>query len=115
MDTEAKKRLTWIKLYETSGDAGWVCRRCGISRPTLRKWWKRYQAEGEAGLRSRSRRPLHTPERKVFEQEEQWILELRQTRQLGARRIQHELERLHACTLAIWVWQPSKRCCSDTT
>ncbi|WP_435370220.1 helix-turn-helix domain-containing protein, partial [Acinetobacter indicus] len=23
-------------------DAGLVCRRCGISRPTLRKWWKRY-------------------------------------------------------------------------
>ena len=39
------------------GDAGLVCRRCGISRPTLREWWRRYQAEGIVGLEERSRRP----------------------------------------------------------
>src|SRR5271157_3841863 len=31
-----KTRLVWLKLYEETGDAGLVCRRCGISRPTLR-------------------------------------------------------------------------------
>ncbi|MEM1043877.1 MAG: helix-turn-helix domain-containing protein, partial [Bacteroidota bacterium] len=45
-----KARLTWVKLYQETGNASFVCRRCGISRPTLRKWWTRYQAEGEAGL-----------------------------------------------------------------
>ena len=45
-----KARLSWVELYARTGDAGLVCRRCGISRPTLRKWWRRFQSEGEAGL-----------------------------------------------------------------
>jgi transposase-like protein len=52
-----KARLAWVELYAKTGDAGLVCRRCGISRPTLRKWWRRYQADGEAGLVEHSRRP----------------------------------------------------------
>ena len=32
-----RMRLNWVHLYEETGDAGYVCRRCGISRPTLRK------------------------------------------------------------------------------
>ena len=51
---DARTRLGWIRLYERVRNAGLVCRRCGISRPTLRKWWRRYQAEGEAGLEARS-------------------------------------------------------------
>ncbi len=101
MNDEIRKRLVWIKLYEETQDAGLVCRRCGISRPTLRKWWRRYQAEGEAGLVSQSRRPQTSPQRKVFEQEEQWILSLREERNLGARRIRHELIRLHERWLSL--------------
>ena len=52
MDREIRQRLGWVKLYEETGNAGLVCRRCGISRPTLRKWWRRYQEAGEDGLRS---------------------------------------------------------------
>lgn len=33
----AKARLGWVELYAQTGDAGLVCQRCGISRPTLRK------------------------------------------------------------------------------
>jgi len=44
---DARTRPGWVRLYERVGNAGIVCRRCGISRPTLRKWWRRYQAEGE--------------------------------------------------------------------
>lgn len=58
-------------------------------------WWQRYQEHSEAGLHSLSRRPYQSPKLKVFEQEEQRILELRRTRHLGARRIQHELKYLH--------------------
>ena len=54
---DARTRLGWIKLYEEIGDAGVVCRRCGISRPTLRKWWRRYQAQGTAGLEERTEPP----------------------------------------------------------
>ena len=58
---DARTRLGWVRLYERVGDAGLVCRRCGISRPTLREWWCRYRAEGEAGLQDRSKRPHSSP------------------------------------------------------
>lgn len=95
MEKEAKRRLTWIGLYEETQDVGLVCRRCGISAPTLRKWVRRYEEQGEAGLVSQSRRPKTSPQRKVFAQEEAWILELRRERNFGARRIQQELRRQH--------------------
>src|SRR5690606_11019790 len=101
MDEEIKKRLKWNKLYEETGDAAFVCRRSGISRPTLRKWWRRYQEFGEAGLTSQSRRPKQSPSQKVFSDQEQWILQLRRDRHLGARRIQHELMRLYDCQLGL--------------
>ncbi len=101
MYDEVKRRLTWIKLYEDTGDAGLVCRRCGISRPTLRKWLRRYAEHGLEGLESRSRRPHRRPNQKVFAQEEGWILALRRERKLGARRIQHELRRVYACSLSL--------------
>jgi len=91
---EARKRLAWVQLYEETHDAGVVCNRCGISRPTLRLWLKRYQQFGEAGLQSQSRRPHRSPAVKVTPEYEQWILDLRK-RRLGARRIQSELLRLH--------------------
>ncbi|MBB1277363.1 IS481 family transposase, partial [Pseudoalteromonas sp. SR43-3] len=34
MNKEIKQRLKWIELYEKTNNAGLVCRRCGISRPT---------------------------------------------------------------------------------
>ena len=54
-------RLTWVRMSKQTGDAGLTRRRCGVSRPTLRKWWRRYQAEGLAGLTDRSRRPPPSP------------------------------------------------------
>lgn len=95
MDHETKTRLGWIKLYQETNDAGLTCRKCGISRPTLRKWLSRYQESGEKGLSSQSRKPHHSPQQKVFEKEENWILSLRNERHLGVRHIKHELFRLH--------------------
>lgn len=96
----AQARLGWVRLYEQIGHAGLVCRRCGISRPTLRKWWRRYQAEGEAGLEDRSRRPHRSPQRKVFEREEALVLKLRRERKLGIKQLAHELSREHGLRLA---------------
>ncbi len=101
MNREIQQRLQWVKLNETSGDAGVVCRRCGISRPTLRKWWRRYLAQGIAGLESHSRRPKHSPSTKTGAGEVALILDLRSLRNLGARRIQSELKRLQAISLAV--------------
>lgn len=99
MDQEIKKRLQWVELYRSTKNAGLVCRRCGISRPTLRKWIRRFEDEGMDGLRSQSRQPKSSSTKKVSQQEEEWILELRK-RRLGSRRIQTELKRLHNCSLA---------------
>src|SRR5919206_2705042 len=98
---DAQTRLGWIKLYEETGDAGVVCRRCGISRPTLRKWWRRYRAEGVAGLAERSRRPRSSPGREVLEREERLILQLRRERKLGLKRLRIELIRNHGLRLSL--------------
>ena len=36
-----------MRIYKQTNDARSTCIKYGISRPTLRKWWKRYQAQGE--------------------------------------------------------------------
>jgi transposase InsO family protein len=101
MDADARTRLGWIRLYDQVGDAGLVCRRCGISRPTLRKWWRRYQAEGEAGLGARSHRPHRSPGRKVLAEQEELILRLRRERKLGIKRLRNELIRRHGLKLSL--------------
>src|SRR5215208_3327853 len=98
---DAPTRLGWIKLYEEIGNAGVACRRCGISRPTLRKWWRRYQAQGTAGLEEQSRRPHSSPGRKVLEREEGLILQLRRERKFGLKRLRIELIRSHGLHLSL--------------
>jgi transposase InsO family protein len=98
---DARTRLGWIRLYEELSNAGVVCRRCGIARPTLRKWWRRYQVEGVAGLEARSHRPHHSPGRKVFAEEEELILRLRRERKLGIKMLRNELARRHGLGLAL--------------
>lgn len=78
-------------MYLKTGDAGLSCRRCGISRPTLRLWTKRYETDGIEGLRTRSRRPIRSPNRNRTPAIEERILDLRTEHNLGARRIQSEL------------------------
>lgn len=80
-----KARLGWVGLYAQTGDAGLVCRRCGISRPTLRKWWRRYQAAGPAGLVEQSRRPRRLTAQKVFAEHETLILSLQRDGKLGIK------------------------------
>lgn len=101
MESEVRMRLKWVELYERTGNAGLTCFRCGLSRPTLRKWWKRYQDEGIEGLKSRSRRPTSSPMRKAHDSEKEAILSLRSKRKLGARRLQNELRRLHNIRLSL--------------
>jgi len=90
---DVKTRLIWIRMYETVGDFGVVCRRCGVSRPTLRKWWNRYKSEGIEGLHNRSRARILPQTGKVTEKIKSLILEMRSKRNLGAKRIRAELIR----------------------
>ena len=94
MGTDVETRLRWVKMFEEVGNASLVCLRCGISRPTLRKWVQRYRERGVDGLAETSRRPHRSPANKMSQQILEWIDELRQ-RGLGWRRIQSELGRCH--------------------
>jgi transposase len=96
-----RQRPRWIEAYRGLGDAGAVCRRFGVSRPTLRKWLRRYEQEGKAGLRARSRRPHHFPALKVGETLESLIVGIRRERPLGVKRIRNELQRLHTVRLSV--------------
>jgi Transposase and inactivated derivatives len=100
MDREIHQRLLWIKLYEECHDAGLVCRRCGISRPTLRKWITRYKQDGVSGLKDYSKRPRTSPGARVTSEIRELILDMRRSRNLGARRLQTELIRLHEIHLS---------------
>jgi transposase len=86
-----RARLKWISLYENMKNAGLVCRRCGISHPTLRKWLKRYAGNGLSDLKDQSRRPLNISNQKVLKDQEKLILDLRLNRKFGVKRIQSEL------------------------
>lgn len=95
MDKQIKARLTWVKMYLEVKNAGMVCRKCGISRPTLRKWVNRYNNNGISGLKELSKCPKLKPNKKINNQNIKWIINLRKERNLGARRLQTELIRLY--------------------
>ncbi len=58
----AARRLAVIRhAEEVSGSVAKTCRYYGISRPAFYKWKRRYDSEGESGLRDRSKRPLLRP------------------------------------------------------
>jgi hypothetical protein len=102
---ELRRRRIWVQRYAETKNASLVCRRCGIRPPTLRLWWKRFLAKGDAGLISLSRRPHHSPHRVLDQNRLALILRLRDERKLGPTRIQAELLRHHAIrwsTATIW-------------
>ena len=70
MTPYAKMRLRWIELYQSTNGAGPACRRCCLSRPTSRRWLRRYERDGMAGLESCSSRPKTSPTKKVLESSE---------------------------------------------
>jgi len=104
MNREIQQRLVWVKLFEETNNAGLVCRRCGISRPTLRKWWKRYSEQGIDGLSSHSKCPLKSLNTKINAELEALILEMRSARNLSVRRLQTELM---SCTESRCPWRLS--------
>jgi transposase InsO family protein len=90
-----------VRMYAQTRDAGLTCRRCGISRPTLRLWVRRFEERGEAGLVGLSKRPTRCPRQKIFKPQRELILALRKEQNLGARRIQFELRLVHDVNLSI--------------
>ena len=101
MDKQLKARLAWVSLYLETKNAGYVCLHCGISRPTLRKWVGRYQISGIEGLKDLSKRPKSSPNTKINDELSYLVLALRKERNLGSRRIQSELKRLHNISISL--------------
>ena len=95
-----EERMRWMEAYEATRNAGAVCARFRISRPTLRKWWGRYKLSGPKGLEDTSRRPASSPNKKVFEREEALILDLRKSQRLGVHRLKQELHRRNGIDLS---------------
>ena len=77
MDSKVQLRLGWIELYKQSNHAEKVCTHYGISRFTLRKWYKRYELLGEKGLYDISIIPKAFPLQKRSETNEKLIINLR--------------------------------------
>jgi hypothetical protein len=62
LDRNAARRLAIIRhAEEVTGNVAKTCRYYRISRQVFYTWLRRYQAEGVARLRDRSRRPAHCP------------------------------------------------------
>ena len=56
-------RLMLVERIEAGTTQAEVARQMHLSRGTVAKWWHRWCAEGEAGLRDRFSRPHRSPRR----------------------------------------------------
>ena len=68
-------RLRIVDTWKECGSLRETARRLSVSRNTVRKWVRRYQGSGEAGLMDRSRRP-HTSPRRTLPEVEEKVLSL---------------------------------------
>jgi transposase-like protein len=61
-DKNAARRLAVLRhAEEVTGNVALTCRYYGITRQAFYLWRRRYEAEGPAGLRDRSKRPQSCP------------------------------------------------------
>ena len=128
---EARYRL--VQTYHKTGSLARTARLWQTSRAVVRKWVRRFQSEGEAGLADRSRRP-HSCPRHTAPAVEQQVVQLRkatgygrarlsrllwqqQRLQLSPNTIRHILKRhglVHprrrrkVCYPAHWAWETDK-------
>ncbi|MET7457306.1 helix-turn-helix domain-containing protein [Streptomyces sp. NPDC005574] len=100
LDREAKRRLAVIRhVEEASGDVAMSCRYFGISRQAYYTWYRRYQAEGVEGLRTRSKAPKTCPNATHVEVVGK-IIYLRQNYHFGPEKIAMYLKRYHDVTIS---------------
>jgi transposase len=110
LDRNAARRLAIIRhAQEVTGNVAMTCRYYGVSRQVFYTWYRRYQTEGLAGLRDRSRRPLHCPHETSSEVVGK-IIYLRQNYHFGPAKISMYLRRYHDVQVSnSGVWRILKR------
>lgn len=79
-------RLRLCRRIEQGWSVAAAAESMNISRQTAHKWWSRFCAEGEVGLRDRSSRPHRCPHQTPARIERR-IVALRQSRKLGPARL----------------------------
>jgi transposase len=105
-----KRRLAILQhADEFTGNVAATCRYFGISRQCFYTWLKRYEEEGEEGLRERSRRPLTSP-RATHAEVVGKIIYLRSPYHQGPLKISMYLKRYHDVDIsASGVWRILKK------
>ncbi len=87
--TPAGRRLL-VERIAQGRPAAHVAAEMGVARQTAARWWRRWLAEGEDGLRDRSCRPHRSPRRTPARLERR-IERLRRREKLGPARIGYRL------------------------
>ncbi len=105
-----KRRLAILQhADEVTGNVAATCLYFGISRQCFYTWLKRYEEEGEEGLRERSRRPLTSP-RATHAEVVGKIIYLRSHYHQGPQKISMYLKRYHDVDIsASGVWRILKK------
>src|ERR1700687_2228962 len=94
---------------EVTGNVAATCRYYGITRQTFYKWLRRYEEQGDDGLRDRSSAPFHSPNETSVEIVGK-IVYLRQHYHFGPDKISMYLKRYHDVGISpSGVWRVLKR------
>jgi transposase len=102
--TELARARGWrlrvlLEAGKGSRNVARTCRHFGISRQAFYRWKRRYEAQGDAGLWDRARRPHRSP-RATPPEVVSKVLYLRQHYHFGPGRIADYLKRFHQVSLA---------------
>ena len=112
-------KMRWKKAIleyaEGIGNVRKVCREFNIHRSAFYKWKKTYGKEGFEGLRRKKPIPNSHP-RKISQEVVNKVFDLRQTYQLGSKRITCYLERYHGISYMLFLdgtvgWQSGRLLC----
>lgn len=104
-ERKIKAREKWVKTYIELDSITKAAIRCGVSRPTLYRWIKRYEENGFAGLSDKSQRPINLSNLKVDKELENIILNIRKKFSWGPQRISNYLlrtKRLRVSPMTVW-------------
>ncbi len=85
----ARKKV--VDLYRKTKSISETARRCGTSRNVVRKWVRRFDEAGDAGLKDKSRRPNNSPSR-TSDDVQQKVMSLRKKTSWGRKRISNALQ-----------------------